>query len=111
MSESGYGLKISWLFTILWVALGYFVYGGLSGALAILVLSLLFDVVILVSLIPFVGVVIQGLIMNYLIAPWVFGVTSITATWLTTSMFWINIIIGFVLTIIMSIATIAVLKE
>jgi hypothetical protein len=106
-----YSLKISWLLTILWVALGYFVYGGFSGALAILVLSLLFSVTILVSLIPFVGVVIQGLIMNYWIVPWTFGVTGITATWLTGIIFWINIIIGLIFTIITSIATIVALRK
>jgi hypothetical protein len=73
-----YSLKISWLLTILWVALGYFVY-----------------VAILVSLIPFVGVVYQGLIMNYLIVPWTFGVTGITATLLTGAMFFGLIIKAF----------------
>jgi hypothetical protein len=104
-------LKISWMLTFLWTALGYFVYGGFKGALAILILSILFDIVLLAGLIPFVGVVIEGLVMNYFIMSWVFSITNITATWLTNMMFWVNIIFGLIFTVITSIATIVAISK
>jgi fructose-specific phosphotransferase system IIC component len=88
--------------TLLWAALGYFVYNGLTGTFAMIILSILYGLATFLSLIPFVGVILQGLLMYFLITPWVFEFTGITATWLTLLVFWIDIIFGCIITLGMS---------
>jgi hypothetical protein len=107
----GIGLGGTWLLTILWAALGYFVYDGLQGVFAILVLSILYDLAAFLALIPFVGVIIQGLVMYFLIAPWVFEFTKINATWLTTLIFWVDIIFGCTTTVTMTFFALVFLKD
>lgn len=61
---------ITWSLIVLWAALGYFVYGGLAGVFAMLILGILYDLAMLLALIPFAGVVLQALVMYFLITPW-----------------------------------------
>ena len=100
--SSGISIGGTWLLIILWAALGYFVYNGLTGVFAMIILGVLFGLVILLASIPFVGVVIQGLVMYFLIQPWVFDFTGITGTWLTSLIFWIDIIFGCIITLVMT---------
>jgi len=92
----------AWLLIMLWAALGYFVYDGFSGMLAIIILCVLYRLAMLFAFVPFVGVIIQGLVMYFLIQPFVFEVTGITATWLTTLIFWVDIVIGGIITLLMT---------
>jgi len=100
-----------WTLIILWAALGYFVYNGLKGVFAMLILSILFALATFLALIPFVGVLLQGLVMHFIIAPWVFEFTGITATWLTSLIFWIDIIFGCIITVAISLFALAVLTD
>lgn len=102
MSNSGNVGGGGLIFFLVIAALGYFVYGGIGGAIAMFILTFVYGLVSLLSLIPFVGVFVQGLAMFYLVNPWIFGFTGITSTWLTGLVFWINIIVGIFATIVTS---------
>jgi hypothetical protein len=91
------------VFVVLFVALAYFVYNGVEGALAILILCILYSVASFVALIPFVGVILQAGVMHYFIDPFVFGLTKIYPTWLTSAIFWTYVAMGAFFTIIMTI--------
>jgi len=99
-----------WL-TILFTALGYFVYGGVDGALAVLVLCMLYSLAGLSSLAPFIGFIIQALLMYYFVNPFVFGLTHIAPTWLTDLAFWVYLVMGAVITVFTTAWPIATLKE
>ncbi len=98
-------------FHLFWAALGYFVYGGLDGALAVFILSILYGLCLFLALIPFAGALIQYLIMDRLVTPWVFSLTRIGPTWLTALMFWVTLAEGAVFTLLTSIAVILALRK
>jgi hypothetical protein len=83
---------------LLWSALGYFVYGGLGGALAIIILYFLYAFCIFLAVIPFAGVAIQYFVSVRLVNPWVFSLTGIGSTWLTAVMLWVDVAVGALLT-------------
>lgn len=95
--------------TILLAAIAYFVYGGISGSLAVIILALLSGLAGIVSFIPIVGVGIQWYIMSNWIFPWTFGLTGITATWITSLIFWGYLAIGAIISILMAVAVIKAL--
>jgi len=91
------------ILVVLFTALAYFVYNGVEGALAILILCILYSVASFVALIPFVGVILQAGAMHYFIEPFVFSLTRIYPTWLTSAIFWAYVAMGAFLTVIMTI--------
>jgi hypothetical protein len=98
-------------FHLFWAALGYFVYGGLDGALAVFILSFLYGLCLFLALIPFAGAAIQYLVMDRLVTPWVFSLARIEPTWLTALMFWVTLAEGAVFTLLTSLAVILALRE
>jgi len=97
-----YGLGFDFLLVVLFGALGYFVYHGVGGALAMVILTILYALATLLSLIPFAGAFIQWLVMTYAIKPFVFHLTHIHSTWLTFAAFWVYLGLGIVITAIMT---------
>ncbi len=97
-----YGLGLDFLLVVLFGALGYFVYHGVDGALAMVILTILYALATLLSLIPFAGAFVQWLVMTYAIKPFVFHLTHIHSTWLTFAAFWVYLGLGIVITIIMT---------
>lgn len=93
---AGGGSTIVWM--LFWAVLGFFVYDGLNGALAMIVLSFLFGLAALLSIIPVVGVFIQYYVSITYILPFIINLTGITATWLTTTMLVVSIIMGIIIT-------------
>jgi hypothetical protein len=88
----------------LYIALGYFVYHGLSGAFAMLALIALYEVATILALIPYgIGALAQGLIMWLVIDPLVFSVTNTQPTWLVTTAFATYIIIGTATSLLMTV--------
>jgi len=90
--------------------MGYFVYGGLDGALAMIVLYLLLGVVALLSLIPFIGIVLQYWVSTQITIMWIISITGIYATWLTTLMLIVFMIMGTILCGMTTIFTISLIK-
>ncbi len=99
-----------WLILVFFVATAYFVYGGVGGMLAVLILAVLYGIVLLLAIIPFGGVIIQVLVMYFVIWPWVSEFTGIEATWLTALMFWVQVIAGIILTLAVTAIIVAMNK-
>ena len=97
---------IGLFYTVLFSVLGYFVYGGVRGLMAMLALCLFYDLVLCLSVIPFVGSVIQAVVMH-LLSHKFFIILSIYPSWLTTCMFWCYLICGIVITILVTAIVIA----
>jgi len=104
-----YGLGFDFLLVVLFGALGYFVYHGVGGALAMVILTILYALATLLSLIPFFGAFVQWLVMTYAINPFVFHLTHIHYTWLVAVAFWVYLGLGIIITIIMSLIVLAIL--
>jgi hypothetical protein len=96
---------------VFWAALGYFVYRGLDGALAVFILSYLYSLCLLLALIPFVGALIQYLVMDRLVGPWVFSLTGIGPSWLTALLLWVKLAEGAFLTFLTSAAALLALRS
>jgi len=97
-------------YTVLFSVLGYFVYGGIEGLMAMLALCLLCDLVLCLSIIPFVGSIIQAVVMN-LISHKLFTILNIYPTWLTTCIFWCYLICGIIITILVTAIVVANLNK
>ena len=68
---------------IVFAAFGYFVYGGINGAFAMIVLLAVYWMSLIFALIPAVGFIVQGLAIHIFIWPLVAEFTGIEPTWLT----------------------------
>ena len=99
-------------YLVLFVGLGYFVYGrDVSSLIAIVVLAVLMSIALALSFIPFLGFVVYGLVAKFAIIPWVFAATGLYDTWLISVMFWLGIALGGVLSILFGIVLLAVLLD
>jgi len=103
-------LYSSILLTVLFTLLGYFVYGGIKGGLAILLLTVACDFMLITSIIPFIGWLIQGLLMHWAITDFP-ALTGFPLTWLTNTIFWVYLAFGIVISIISSIAVLIAPKD
>ena len=111
--EEGVTIRTSYFglfYTVLFSVLGYFVYGGIEGLMAILALCLFCDLALCLSIIPFGGSIIQAVVMN-LISHKLFTILNIYPTWLTTCIFWCYLICGIVITILVTAIVIANLDK
>jgi len=90
--------------TILWCALAYFVYGGLNGVFGILILSILLSIAFFLCLIPIAGIILYFLLSFFVIIPKVLAFTGLHMTWLVTVMFAVDMIIGAIVSIVMTLA-------
>lgn len=101
-----FGLILLLLFT----ALGYFTY-GVDYAIVMFILGFLYYLSTIISLIPFVGCVIQAIVMKYIIWSYVSEMVMITASLLTLCMFWCFVVYGIIITLLITILTIAIIKD
>jgi len=91
-----------WGFIVLWTILGYFVYQDFKNVLAVAALAILYTLTTLLALIPFVGVIVQWLAMEFLVWPLIYQLTQLPPTWLTSLMFWTSLAIGAGTTLIVT---------
>jgi len=111
--EEGVTIRTSYFglfYTVLFSVLGYFVYGGIEGLMAVLALCLLYDLALCLSAIPFCGSIIQAVVMN-LLSHKFFIILSIYPSWLTTCIFWCYLICGIIITILVTAIVIANLNK
>ena len=89
---------------LIFAIIAYFVYGkSLDAVLAVFLLDCLWNVAILVCIIPFVGVFIYWWLLHY-IFDWVHGLTGLKWSWLLDVMMWFNLIIGTVIWVVFTVA-------
>ena len=98
------------LLMVLFSLLGYFVYGGTNGALAILLLSIACYFMAFISVIPFVGCLIQAFLMKMFI-PKIATITGIYLTWLTSTIFLVYLLAGIVVTTVFSILALDAIEK
>ena len=111
-TSAGGGIETGWLLIVLWGILAYFVYDGVGGVLAIVLLGILFALSTILALIPFgMGVVAQVLVMKFVILPFVLDLTGLSATWLTGVMFWVYIVLGIITTIVITLAIVVAILD
>ena len=111
--EEGVTIRTSYFglfYTVLFSVLGYFVYDGVRGLMAVLALCLFCDLALCLSIIPFGGSIIQAVVMN-LISHKLFTILSIYPSWLTTCIFWCYLICGIIITILVTAIVIANLDK
>jgi len=106
IKTSYFGLFYTFLFSVL----GYFVYGGVRGLMAMLALSLVYYLISCLSIIPFGGCIIQAIVM-FLVSHKLFNILNIYPSWLTTCMFWCYLISGIIITILVTAIVIANLDK
>ena len=109
MSDNNRGGLI--ILIMLAASLGYFVYGGIDGVFAITILCVLYGLMVLLSLIPFIGIGLQYWASIQLVLPWVISNTGIYPTWLTTYILIYNMLLGFIFWIIVTVKVVGKIKE
>ena len=88
MSESK--TKVSVSFPIFWIfiaCLGYFVYGGVEGAIATFVLGVALSISMVLGIIPFVGPFLWWGVSRWIMAS-LFAVAGIGPTLLSVAIWW-----------------------
>lgn len=94
-------LEVSTPITLIVIAiLAWFVYGTISGVLAMILLEIVIMFSVLIALIPFIGIFLMYGLSEAYIIPSVLSFTRIEYTWLVTAIKIFAYIIGFILTII-----------
>ena len=106
--SSSSGSKTLGTLTVIFGLAGYFVYDGFGGMLGIFLISILLGITILLGIIPVIGNVVQYLVMKYILAK-IFILTGLWATTLTSMIFWVNMVFGMILSILVIILIISVI--
>ncbi len=89
--------------------LGYFVYDrSIESAIGVIGIAIVISIVTLISLLPVVGWIASILISYFMVIPGLLAITGLEYTWLITVIFVINVIIGLVMTILMSVSAIKI---
>lgn len=96
----------------IFAAIGYFVYGGLDGAIGMFLLAFASNLTALVCVVPFIGIGIYYVLATEIVYPYILNFAGIEPTWLTAVLFALHFIMGLLLTAFTSIFTAgAILKE
>jgi len=88
--------------TVLFAIIGYFVYGGLDGMLAMLLFILATELFACLGFIPIVGPLFYIGSVQYLVYPVIFEITGITSTWLTELVFFVGLAESILFTVLMT---------
>ena len=100
ISIGGGGFSLSLLFA----AIGYFVYGGPDGAVSIFILSIVLALTSLLGLIPVVGPILYAVIGYKWIIPKVLRLAEISGSKLTGFIFVLYLVISIIYTLIVGMA-------
>ena len=106
------GIVKSTISSILFACLGYFVYGGIKGFIAVFMIAFIIPYFISVcSLIPIFGWIGSVLITYYWLLPALFNLTGIYWTGLITVIFGVSVLWGFIITIIVALTIIYIIFD
>ena len=88
MSESKGSSTLGWVFwSVIWACVGYFEYGSVDGALAMLLLSIVTGVTAIFGVIPIIGIgltwwankYVIGWLLGYVASTWIIEVISLAS--------------------------------
>lgn len=96
------------LLILLFSAIGYFTYGGLSGFFGILLLCIILYLLTVLALIPAVGFIINILLMHFVIFPWFYSCSGLSPSMLTSAIFWVFSIFYLLVTGIITLTAVAI---
>lgn len=98
MTDSSKSTGLGWVFwSFLWGCVGYFIYGNLTGALALSFFSAITGLTAALGLLPIVGV-IGTIVANNYIKTWL--LTYIVMSWPITVIFWLSVGFSVILSVI-----------
>jgi hypothetical protein len=82
-------------------------------AVSMFVICFVMGLVGFISLIPFVGVILQYIALTWYVNPWLFSMFPIplNCLWIANIVFWINIVMGFIATGMMTFFVFAYIKD
>ena len=97
---------------IIFGILGYFVYDrSIDAAIGVVAISIAVGLITMLSLIPIIGWIASTLISYYWAIPAMLEIIGLEHTWLITTIFWLNVLLGLVMTILMTIVISAVFSR
>ena len=81
------------------------------AAASVFVIGIVYGIILLVSFIPIVGVFLQYYLMGAIASPWLLATFAVPANafWIVSGLFWLDIILGAIVTIIVTIIVILAL--
>lgn len=98
-----FNLKIDLsFFTVLMLALAYFIYPEWQGVFGIAIYSAVMGLTVIFACIPFVGVIVQILVYYFWLAPAALAFTGIWHTWLTLILWGVALTVGIVLCVVIT---------
>jgi len=104
MSESN-RTTVSLSLPILWIfiaCLGYFIYGGIHGAMGIFILAVALSISAVLGLIPLFGPFIWWYFAKLMVAK-IFILTGITASILTAGLWWGTLVLVIIITLLVTV--------
>ena len=87
------------LFTLLWMVLGYFIYGNMIGALAMGLIYLVISTIMIISLIPIIGWIFAICLNHFIVIPEILNLTGLHHTWIIYIIEGVSYLMGFMLTV------------
>jgi len=102
---------ILFIVSLLIPCIGYFVYGGWNGFMAMLVYEAVLGLSTILSVIPFIGVILVVFIDYFWLMPSVFSLTGIGETWLTIVVFLIVVTISLIVCLVMSMVALMLTRD
>jgi len=96
---------------ILIVILSWFVYGAWSGVLSMLLLYIVLGISLIISIIPFIGIILMYIISESWTIPTILSFTNTEYTWIVTAIKIFIYICGFIITAATSIGVILLRKR
>ena len=95
---------------IIFGILGYFVYDkNIEAAVGVIGIAIIVGIVTMLSLIPIVGWIASILISYFVVIPGMLEITGLENTWLISGIFISNVILGLIITTLMSAAVLKIL--
>jgi len=96
---------------ILIIILSWFVYGTWSGVLSMLLLYIVLGISLIISIIPFIGIILMYIISESWTIPTILSFTNTEYTWIVTLIKVLIYIFGFIITAAISIGVIIIVKR
>lgn len=80
--------------------LGYFVYGNIEGAIGAWLIYIVVGMGVLLCIVPIIGFFVYYFLAKYWIIPKLLILTNLHQTWLISLIFYVDLAIGLILTVL-----------